>query len=384
MGAERTVGADLTRFWSVRLPQLVDPWAPSVADAIADGSWTAPWGRIVAFAPLVALAVGVLTPFFWPGMTHVYSQSLLFMALVVVGAIVSGPLGVMVLLGYSLGILIAGSEAKYHFGDYPFRRGGSLLMSYMLLALPAVVMPGLARQLVDEIAPSFRGQSRPLIGIRAFLFAATCGVLIFLWCQAMIVLIRPVFTWVWDVPRRTAIFPVQFQWPWLVGAALLAALARIALEERVNRRIRDAEVVSTLHEERSNTFRRRGEFWGRIPLPGRLLLASAAGTLFLAGTYTEWIDALLMGGAIAALGFWRSRFMIGLSGPWRKLMQRAPRAIRFMGATVLGYVVAYLLAKGLWSTGTLRPVFLGTLFTLLLFCVFFPQQRAPPSAAQNG
>ena len=35
-----TTKEKLTHFWSVRLPHRLDPWAPKLADALADGTWT--------------------------------------------------------------------------------------------------------------------------------------------------------------------------------------------------------------------------------------------------------------------------------------------------------------------------------------------------------
>src|SRR5437868_5015092 len=93
-------------FWSVRLPRLFDRWTPRFADSLADGAWLAGW-RFMGFVPLVWLAIGFLTPWLWPGMTNIYSESLIFLALVIGVSIVSGPWGPMLLVGYILGDFLA-------------------------------------------------------------------------------------------------------------------------------------------------------------------------------------------------------------------------------------------------------------------------------------
>lgn len=93
----------LGRLWSVQVPGWLDPWAPQLADAFADGAWTAGWRALAAVAPLAGWALGFLFPLLWPGMKDIYSESLFFMAVVICGAILSGPVGVMLLLGYIVG-----------------------------------------------------------------------------------------------------------------------------------------------------------------------------------------------------------------------------------------------------------------------------------------
>src|SRR4051812_38955148 len=90
----------LAGFWSVRAPAWLDNWFPQVAKATADGSWTAAWKPVAAYLPLAAFVLGLLCRFIFPSIYVVYSESLIFMALVIGGAILSGPVGVMLLLGY--------------------------------------------------------------------------------------------------------------------------------------------------------------------------------------------------------------------------------------------------------------------------------------------
>src|SRR5919204_3097311 len=96
----------LMHYWSVRLPGLLDRWAPHLADSLADGAWLAGW-RFSGVAPFFALAVGFLMPWLWPGMKNIYSESLVFLAFAITVSIMSGTWGATLLLGYVLGDFLA-------------------------------------------------------------------------------------------------------------------------------------------------------------------------------------------------------------------------------------------------------------------------------------
>src|SRR5436309_15268721 len=97
---------DPLQFWTVKLPRNLDPWMPSLADSFADDAWMAPWQKLASIGPLVALAVGFLAPWLWPGMNNIYSESLFFLLLATVSGIVNGSFGASLFLGYVVGDLL--------------------------------------------------------------------------------------------------------------------------------------------------------------------------------------------------------------------------------------------------------------------------------------
>src|SRR5439155_206630 len=132
------------------------PWLPPPADALADGAWTAAWPGVAAVTPLVALALGFLAPLLLPGLLDVYTESLPFMLLLVAAAILSGPAGLGLLLGYVLGMLVAWPAlatltAQRH--TLPVRLVlvlGGQAITWVLLAIPALLTPQRARQMAEE------------------------------------------------------------------------------------------------------------------------------------------------------------------------------------------------------------------------------------------
>src|SRR5207245_2013617 len=119
-----------------------------------------------------------------------------------------------------------------------------------------------------------------------------------LWCQAMIVLVRPVFTWAsYGSPPAEAITHVQHQWPVLVLTAAAAAVLRVVLESRPPA---GAEVDLLRAEQAAK--RRPDGLIGALPPSARVALGALGTTFILAGLYDSWLDALLVLVITAVLG----------------------------------------------------------------------------------
>src|SRR5205823_7139746 len=104
---------------------------------------------------------------------------------------------------------------------------GGKLVSYILLAIPAITVPLLATQLSQGLRVRQLADPNVRLWVQATIHGAICGVLIDLWSQSVIVLIRPLFTWVGADPTVEAIYPVQEQTLLLVIAAFVAGAGRV-------------------------------------------------------------------------------------------------------------------------------------------------------------
>lgn len=371
----------LARLFSVRLPRLLDRWNPQLADAFADGAWTAALPGATSLAPMVALGVGFLFAMFWPGiwMRDVYTESIIFLTLVVAGAILSGPVGVMLCAGFVAGDVLH-DLVRGQYAREPLAVAGSQLISYLLLALLAVRMPQLSRRLAEGVPLPRDSSQRNMI--RSALFVGCCALLVVLWCQAMIVLTRPVFTWLGGSPTTAAITQVQNRWQWLMAVAVIAAIARLILESNVSSGASGSAMIAALQNERWSGSTRRGAVPHALPAVVRVIIGAVMVTMLLAGTYTGWIDAVLVAAAVTAVGAWRAG-LIGMFPPGLvALIRRIPALVRFVAAPSLGYMVSYVLINSLWSLGSFRPVMIGSLVTLCFFFVLFP--RAPAALAVPG
>jgi hypothetical protein len=360
----------VNRLWYVDLPVALDPGAPPVADAFSDGTWTATWRSIGGLLPPIAFVVGFLAPILWPGMRNVFSESLVFLLIVVATSFLSGTAGVMLLLGYVCGDLSHDLFNRYGYAGYLGRQLAANVVSYMLLGVATVLIPQLARRLASELSSKLNDDSvRNATQVAVSAIAA--ALLIFLWCQATIVLIRPVFTWAGNSPTTEAVAQVQRKWTWLVAAAVGAVLLR-AVAELLARRMAGWALVNSLQERRWSAPERRGALWRRVPLVIRVLIAAAAVTLLLAGTYVNKFDAGLVFVAVVLLKAWRSGVFGGVPAAWFTTVSKVPALIRFAIAPLLGFVAGWMIIRLFWSTGSLRPVMFATFFTVIFFHLLFP------------
>src|ERR687885_291998 len=104
---------------------------------------------------------------------------------------------------------------------------------YALLALLLVVFP-LTASALRRVTP-LPGQALRRPGLAATLaeggiYAAAGALLVYSWIQAVPILQRPIFTWPGGTPTVEAMAQLQQRGGWVLLAALLGAVVRVALE----------------------------------------------------------------------------------------------------------------------------------------------------------
>jgi hypothetical protein len=366
----------LLRFWSVRLPRGLDPWVPELGDAFADDAWMAAWPKVAEFGPMVALAVGFVAPWVWPGMVNIYTESLLFLVLATAASLMNWSFGAALLLGYAAGDLLHEfTTINFRFGA-PLQVIGGHIVAYLLLAILVVRIPQLAKDFANVAWLPTRATNRAVV--RAALSAGASALLVFLWCQGMIVLIRPVFTWARRSPTDEAVKPLQVHWPWLVFFAIAAALARLVMESS-QAATQSEDLRNVLEQERSTGDARRGVLWQSFPPIVRVVLVAAFLTVVLSGTYAGWIDAVIVFAATGATAAWHYRLFGKAPGSLLDLLARIPPILRIIAAVLAGYIVSSILLKIFWSFQSLRPVMLGALVTAVLLYALFPASETSES-----
>jgi hypothetical protein len=375
---KRSFDEALEELWSVRLPAWLDHWSPQVADALADGSWTAAVRGVAAYAPIAAFGIGLLSRLIFPGLDIVYTESLLFMLVVIALSILSGTMGVGLLAGYIIQDLVLGNRVPTFAASPPGVLGGKMI-TWFLLALPAIVLPLLARQLTGAV--QLRQLADPKLRTAGYvvLNAVVIGALIYLWTQSLLVLVRPLFSLVGAELPVQVVLPVQSQAFWLVLVAMLAAAIReTAIHLYVARSPRPA-VVANLQR-----WRLTGEKQGiidRMPEMVRVVIATTVLTIILTGTYESWFDVLISALIIGLVGAWRANLirMIPIPAKWALMIRRYPPLLRLLAAVMIGYVLSAIIVAGLWGPlGGLRLLMIGSLLTLIVFNLVFPPLPVMP------
>ncbi|HXF82148.1 MAG TPA: hypothetical protein VNN19_05295 [bacterium] len=378
----------MERFWHVVMPRWLQPWAPRAADAVADGAWTAGWPWVGAAAPVAGILIGVLFARSDALRTaHIYTVSLGFLAVMVVLAVLDGAVAVAAMGAFIvLDVITAWSGLRGSFRSaflhlpwiaQAVRLYGSMLVGYLLLSMLTVRAPLFARRVVDEAPIDRVVRPQAAAAVRAVLYGAVCGALVWVWCQAMIVLIRPAFTWLKDSPYVAAILPVQTRWPLLVALAAVAGVGRILLEEIALSRAPRRDLVRRLTAERSHD----AAALPLLPVTARVTLQAVVATLLLAGAFTTALDGLIVFVLTGLLAAWA----YGVAGRpalvWAGIVQRVPAVVRLIAALALGYWFAGNIVARLWATQTFRPVLFGGLAVMTVFYLLFPQIGLPSGEA---
>jgi hypothetical protein len=363
----------LIRYWYARLPRGLAPFVPRIAAALGDGGWTAVWVRVAAWAPVIVFGAGLFVPRTWPGTQVVFTESPLFLGVAVALSILSGTWGVALLLANGLREVLSHDMASSL--SAVLHVGAGQLVAWLLLGVLVVMLPQFAHLLTEAgvVRMPFLRNADVRAVCRAMLLATIYPCLVLVWCQAVTVLIRPVFTWSGSSPSIEAVSPVGAWWPWMAAAAAGAALVRGILEGVVAPRMRLGTRAAILTREREASPRRPGSALDEVPEALRIAVGTAGMTILLAGMFARLEDVLAAGLVIGLFAMLARGLGAGwFTGGWAIGMGRIPGAVRVAVALGCGYVLADRLLTLGWAGTELRVMMIGTLLTLTLLFVLFP------------
>lgn len=363
----------LEELWSVRIPGWIESWSPQTAQAMADGAWTAVIRGVAAFAPIAAFVIGLASRLLFRDLNEVYSQSLAFMVLLVAGAILSGPVGLGLFAGYILQDLVLGNKVGTFGAPSPVGVFAGKLISYSLLAMPAVVLPLLVKQLTSAVQLRRITDARTRMLAQVALQAVIAGALIYFWTQSLVILIRPLFSFVGVEPSFSTLNSIQSGAIWLVGAAVLATAAREIIVQMVLPRLPRASVVTAL--ERWRWSDEKKSVLDKLPEPVRVAIASTLLTIILAGTYESWFDLFISALIIGLIGAWRANLLRQIPIPmqWAYRVRQFHPMLRLLVATLAGFLLTTFVVAPFWGgSGGIRLLMIGSLLTLIIFNLLFP------------
>jgi|GEM_PF-2268097 len=342
----------------------------------------------LALVPPLAVAVMVAVPvaYFLIGATtlgyvDLYSEWLgLLMSFAVLGAL-SGQLGVLAVLAFAVGDFIFGHPV-WTLSGYPFtnetiveqviRTRMPLIISYLLLLIPALAVPRLGKILVLRTGRARRlpPQLAWVLATPVTLVVAWIGVRS--WVAAAPTLLRPYFFWVGAQPTVEAIVNLQEHGQALVGPAVAATLARQLLLgafvyiPALSRRLdllaaRAFQGVGSVPRGAS----KRGGSKLRIVLVD--VASSFASALVLAGIVESLPMWLLIFGAFLLVRLVRSRVIrVRRLERWRIAVARVPAPLRLVGLWLVASVAAQSALIGSYSSMA-WVVFGGVFLLFLLF-----------------
>jgi hypothetical protein len=312
------------------LPAAVSRVAPSLGNALTDGIHLVRWPPVAAAAPPVAGAVGAILAGLHTAPS--FTASVLLVGLLVGIGLTSVQLGAWAWLGYTLVEVATNGQRLPTFsarGTEAWLRlqgatvAHAVLLGTVLVGVPMVV---LATRLEIRSLGWLR-RAGPAGEAAAALVAA--GVSLYLWNQATVLLVRPVFTLQGTQPTVAAVAPVQVQWPLVVGAGLVVVGLRLYTERRALGPRVEAAVAAA-----SARLVAAAGAWRPPGVVSAALLAAAA-TLLLTSVVSGLLEAALTFVALFGLALLRDRIR---AAGWLRALGAVPTMLRL--ALALGACVA--------------------------------------------
>ncbi|HYL70653.1 MAG TPA: hypothetical protein VEY89_05055, partial [Candidatus Dormibacteraeota bacterium] len=365
----------LADFWWGRVPARAGRLSSALGTVFTDGAYLEVSPVVAALAPLLALVVGFLVGWRHPLATDLFTTSVAVMVLALLVGTLSAAVGAWLVIGYAVGDVVLGVRDTVFLGTFTNsgKTWAALILCDLVFALLVVLIPLTARALAGEVGMRWFARSGPAPVVA--LTAVASALLVFAWTQAALVLTRPYFTWHALPPNQASIDALHTAAWALPLVAAGAALLRAYLELRYGSRIPP-----------------------RAPLPARprhahrvqplgLLLRVLLAVFILAGLMDTWVDAVIIGVAMAVLLSLREPALQRF-GERTAVMMRVPVLPRLIAGSVISAIIAIVLVAALGASSVVRPVVISTIVSLVVFTVLLPDHilagREPHEVADLG
>ncbi len=350
-----------TDFWWVRVPLAARRVSSTLARALFDGHYIAAYLRRSLFASPLTLLVGLLVGWLHPDFEYVATEAVVLISVVAALSTLSAHLGTLFLVGFAVGdFVLASHDQFYVYGLIPnlIYIRLPLLIQYGLFGLLLITIPLLTKALVSQLLPARQVGRQTHILIAIFGHALLTFGLVYLWTQAMPLLIQPIFTWPGRWVPTEAIEPLLTSGYLAAGAAVIASLTRTVLQYRTTTQPQLAarlnHVEQTLNAAAPTKER-------HLPAVVLVVARTLAAWLLLGGLFQSWFTSVVALPVIFVLQAARAGLVPGLSG----LLQGIPYLVRFgVGGVALVLVTRLLISGAEYGRGSVPPLgmLLGTAF----------------------
>lgn len=358
----------LIELWWGVLPARAARLSGALGFVLRDGEYLEAVPPAAAYAPPVALLVGLPAGWLHPLAQDPFTTSPLLMALAVAVGTISAGVGAWLFVGYAVGELFAargpafGGSAASDVRTYT-----AILLCDIVFAMLVVIIPITARALAAEVSARwFPGRGDlPTHAIAVVAVAA----LAFAWAQGALVLTRPFFTWHGLGIPAAEIQAIQ------LAAVVLPTIAAVAMATRavLETRLLTIAVVRPAAELRPE---RRP-----LPPPVSLGLRVAFAVFLLAGLMDSWIDAVLVAVAMSALLVLREPALRKIETRLL-IVVRLPILPRLVTGAIISVILGVVVVGVFGADGFVRPIVVSTLISLIVFSLLLPDSIIAPVHTQ--
>lgn len=363
-------------FWWVKLPLRIRHISASLMDSLLDGYYLLSSSIIAAIASPIAFLVGLLWGWQHWGYTGLFSESLIFMMVIILIGVLSGHLGFMFLTGYILGdFFLVHDNWTWPRNDFLHALvvvRVPLLIKYALLSFILLYLPRITKTLVQQLQlPRLVGR-KASIALVFPLYTFLTAMFVYFWSQMLPLLLRPIFTWIGRSPTVKAISPLQNDWEILVFMAIIAAIIRLVLQtlsisqDKIGKKL-DAYEAQFIGVEPIEPIAQK------MPLLAVVILHALWATLLLAGLYLTWLEAIIVFALLVFIQSVRTELFPLPIQWWRNLVERVPILFRLIVVFTIIYLAATpIIQQGFRTTNSFRPIIILTVIAFLLLFILIP------------
>jgi hypothetical protein len=360
--------------WWQQVPAAVSRVTPGFGNALTDGIHLVRWPPVAAAAPPIAAAAGAVLAGLHREQS--FTASVLLVSLLAAIGLTSVQLGAWAWLGYTLVEVATNGQRLSSFAvrgtEAWLRLQGATVAHAVLLGMLVVGVPMVVLATRLEVR-GFGWLRRAGPSGEAVAAVIATGVALYLWTQATVLLVRPVFTLQRAQPTVAAVAPVQVQWPLVVGVGIGVVGLRLYTERRALAPRVEAAVAAA-----STRLAAAAGVW-RLPGVVSAALSAAVGTLLLASVVSGLSEAALTFVVLFALSVLRDYLR---AAGWLRIVGAVPTIVRLvlaLGACVV--ITRFALGtiargSGGWSSDSFFVPWLAVLASALVVVVLTAPTRA--------
>ena len=348
----------LIELWWGDLPSRAARISGSLGFVLRDGEYLEAVPPAAAYAPPIALLIGLLAGWLHPFAQEPFTTSVLLMAVAVAVGTISAGVGSWLFIGYVVGdLFVARGPAFGGSAGDDVKTFAAILLCDIVFAMLVVIIPITARALSAEVTARWFPQRGDLP--TQIIAVVAVAALAFAWAQGALVLTRPFFTWHGLAVPGTEIQALQ------LGVVVVPIIAAVAMAARavLQTRLLSMAVARPAAEIRP----------ARAPLPEPVALALrvAFAVFLLAGLMDSWVDALLVAVAMVALLLLREPALRRIETRLL-VMLRLPILPRLVAGAVISAVLGIVVVGIFGADGFVRPIVVSTLISLIVFSLLLP------------
>lgn len=371
MSTNKGRGDSLSRFWWQRLPEIASRLSREFSLILSDGMYLTFWPLLGRVMPLAALFLGLICGWLRLGGEDVFTQSAATITLALVLGFTSGQLGVLFVAGYIFGDFVLYNHPGFDVVSLVtnLQLRIALMITYIGLSVLAIGIP-FTTKLVKLHVVFLRKVSSDInlvvnIVISGFIGAA----LVYVFLQALPMLVRPLFIWRDQSPPIEAVSPLQSQ-AWLLAAfTFMLATVRSLAEYSV---LAVAPEITDRYSLDSSINPRRTPLVSLAPLP-RILIHGVVNTLLVAGLLDAWTSTAIAFGGFLIIGAIQS-YLHTIMPVWVTVVARIPVIVRLIAVLVVSLLMSAAWLGDRLSGVSFQPLVWALLFSSLCIACTFPEK----------